>query len=602
MKNQTYISRGKKPYQQYQFRCIIPNDLEETFSTKEFRLSLKSSLYSQSKIISTNLYNLSQFIFREVREGKMKDITLEDVKNILRVEVRKSLLHIHHYELGTNVFSKDKLNESMLRVDKEEEKLRDKLENDYKGTIELIEREVDKILITQDLEPDKKNVEYKKLVRRWIELKLMRQDWKRDLLNESDKNDEDFRNEIEDKWKLGLFGEEYNKEGVVKKWVDYVETPTPEVKSKSGSPSPLFSKVYPNHLEEMKRNRRRQDTIGETEGTYQELIELIGDKPVGDYTNVDGRDYRNTLSKLPKNRKRVKKYKNKSLKDILSMKVPVGDRITVDTQMKLTSRMTALWNYLLDEYPEYVNENVFKSKSVRRSAKKQKDRRESFTEKDLQKIFNHKNYLPAIFENTTYSSHSMRLPYYFIPLLAIFTGCRLEEICMMRTKDIVRVKNIWIYRIREEGQYGVEETRVKNPYSERDIPLHSVLVEILGFVRYVKHIKKLGHERVFHELPKSGNVYHKNVGRFFNDRYLKKIGLKDGGRKVSFHSIRHSVETHLTNQNVNPRFIDFLQGHSQKGIGGSVYMKGIQPEVLLKECVEKIDWGIDWEKLKVKWK
>jgi len=300
MKNQTYISRGKKPYQQYQFRCIIPNDLEETFSTKEFRLSLKSSLYSQSKIISTNLYNLSQFIFREVREGKMKDITLEDVKNILRVEVRKSLLHIHHYELGTNVFSKDKLNESMLRVDKEEEKLRDKLENDYKGTIELIEREVDKILITQDLEPDKKNVEYKKLVRRWIELKLMRQDWKRDLLNESDKNDEDFRNEIEDKWKLGLFGEEYNKEGVVKKWVDYVETPTPEVKSKSGSPSPLFSKVYPNHLEEMKRNRRRQDTIGETEGTYQELIELIGDKPVGDYTNVDGRDYRKNFLNFPR--------------------------------------------------------------------------------------------------------------------------------------------------------------------------------------------------------------------------------------------------------------------------------------------------------------
>ena len=38
--------------------------------------------------------------------------------------------------------------------------------------------------------------------------------------------------------------------------------------------------------------------------------------------------------------------------------------------------------------------------------------------------------------------------------------------------------------------------------------------------------------------------------------------------------MRHSVETHLTNQNVNPRYIDFLQGLSQKGIGGSVYMKG----------------------------
>ena len=205
MKNQTYISRGKKPYQQYQFRCIIPNDLEETFSTKEFRLSLKSSLYSQSKIISTNLYNLSQFIFREVREGKMKDITLEDVKNILRVEVRKSLLHIHHYEFGTNVFSKDKLKDSISRIEENEEKLRDRLENDYKGTIDLIENEIDKILITQNLEPDKKNVEYKSLVRRWIELKLLRQDWKRDLLNESGKTDKDFQNELETKWKLGLW-------------------------------------------------------------------------------------------------------------------------------------------------------------------------------------------------------------------------------------------------------------------------------------------------------------------------------------------------------------------------------------------------------------
>ncbi len=69
----------------------------------------------------------------------------------------------------------------------------------------------------------------------------------------------------------------------------------------------------------MRGNKRRQDTIGETEGTYEELIELIGDKPVGDYTNVDGKDHRNKLSKPPKNWKRVKKYKNKSMKDILSI-------------------------------------------------------------------------------------------------------------------------------------------------------------------------------------------------------------------------------------------------------------------------------------------
>ena len=220
MKNQTYISRGKKPYQQYQFRCIIPKDLEEIFSTREFRLSLKSSLYSESKIISTNIYNLSQFIFREVREGYMKNITLEDVKNILRIEVRKSLLHIHHYEYRTNVYDDDKLNESISRIDNEEDKLKQRLKKDYKVTIDLIENEIDKILITQNLQANKKNIEYKGLVRRWIDLKLIRQNWKRDLLSDSGKTDEDFRNEIEDKWKLGLFGEEYTQEEVVKKWVD----------------------------------------------------------------------------------------------------------------------------------------------------------------------------------------------------------------------------------------------------------------------------------------------------------------------------------------------------------------------------------------------
>ena len=134
----------------------------------------------------------------------MQNITLEDVKNILRIEVRKSLMHIHHYEYGTNVYDDKKLNESISRTDENEEKLRDRLEKDYKGTIELIEREVDKILITQNLEPNKKNVEYKGLVRRWIELKLIRQAWKRELLNKSCKTDEDFRNEIDKEWKLGL--------------------------------------------------------------------------------------------------------------------------------------------------------------------------------------------------------------------------------------------------------------------------------------------------------------------------------------------------------------------------------------------------------------
>lgn len=89
----------------------------------------------------------------------MKDITLEDVKNILRIEVRESLFYIHHYEYETNVYDEDKLNESLSKIDNEEEKIKDRLKkNNYKDTIELIGNEIDKILNTQDLEPDKNNI------------------------------------------------------------------------------------------------------------------------------------------------------------------------------------------------------------------------------------------------------------------------------------------------------------------------------------------------------------------------------------------------------------------------------------------------------------
>ena len=607
MSNRNYLARGTKPYQYWYFHCIIPKDLRDTLGKSVIRISLKNSDYCYSKNIAHTLYFLTQTIFKEFRIGKMKDITLEDVKDILRIEVKKSLLHIHHYEYGTNVFDEEKLNESISKADKEEEKLRDKLQKDYRGTLGLIESEIDKILISQKIIPDKFNIEYKGLVRRWIELKLKRQDWKKELLNKSGKNDDDFRKEIEKEWSLGLWANDDVRLTPIIEGDNIPEPREPyltqsnsiEVKYNKveSSPSPLFSEVILKHLELMERNKRRGQTIKETEQTYEDVIELIGDKPISEYTNTDGRDYRTSIISLPKNRKKMKQYRDFNLHELLKMDVPEEDRLSVDTQSKLISRMTSLWNFLIDEYPDYVTQNVFKKKSVTISSRKAKDKRDNFTDEDIQTIFHHKNYLPSIFEGNT--NQTIKFPYYWIPILACLCGARLEELCQMRVKDIIQVDGIWVYRIREIGKYNEEETRVKNPHSERDIPLHSELIDTLDFIKYVNHVKKMKKERVFWELKKRGNGYRKNVGKFFNEKYLVKMGIKKRGK--SFHSFRHSVETHLTNQDVNGRFIDFLQGHSQKGIGGSVYMKGIKMNVLLMDCVEKIKWDVNWKKLKVKW-
>ncbi len=594
----TYLIQKTEPYPQYLFRCKIPKDLVMMFPQKVISLSVKSNSYKHSKIICFNLYKTTQFIFDEVRQGIMQDITLEDVKVILREKVRQTIKHINLYEWETNKWNEKELQERIDEIDDKENKLKERLQNDFKGTTEHLANEVDKILKDKDLKPDKKNYEYKGLISRWTDLQVIREGWKRDLLKGVRKKDDEYLEELEDKWKLKLFGE--HPIPIIETDADEpIEPYRTEPYKVAKRHSPFFCDMFPKHIERMRENKRRERTINETIETYKDVIELLGNKPIGEYTKIDGRDFRNSLLKTPKNRKRVKRYRDKTLKEVMELDIPPSDKMSFDNQTKLISRMTSCWNFFVDEFPEYVSENVFKSSSIRVNPVKKKDRRGEFTQDDIHLIFNHRTYLPAIFDSPY--QNKIKYPYFFIPILASHTGCRLEELCMMKPENIKQVDGIWVYQIREEGEYGKEETIVKNPYSERDIPLHPVLVDTLGFVRYVDYVKKLGKDRVFWELTKVNGRYSHNFGKFFNNRYLKKIGLKNGGRKLSFHSFRHSVETHLTNQNVNPRYIDFLQGHSQKGMGGSVYMKGIQTEVLLKECVEKIDWGVDWETLKIKW-
>ena len=84
---------------------------------------------------------------------------------------------------------------------KKEQELKDNLKKDYKGTLDRIEKEVEEILRRENIIQDKKNVDYKGLIGRWTELRILRESWKRELLNDEGKTSEDFKNDLEKKWK-----------------------------------------------------------------------------------------------------------------------------------------------------------------------------------------------------------------------------------------------------------------------------------------------------------------------------------------------------------------------------------------------------------------
>ena len=77
------------------FRSIIPKDLVSNLGgATDFRLSLNYVRKEDRQILCLELKHITDEIFTEIREG-MKTLSLEDIKDILRIEVRKQTLNIN---------------------------------------------------------------------------------------------------------------------------------------------------------------------------------------------------------------------------------------------------------------------------------------------------------------------------------------------------------------------------------------------------------------------------------------------------------------------------------------------------------------------------
>ena len=156
--------------------------------------------------MSIFLKNLTIQLFNEIRSG-MKILSVDDVKEILRVEVRKSILHSKQVNLNTNKYNPEKVEDSLKSVSTREEKMRQKLKDDLKTYEGILDDKLEKILLSLDIEYDNKSVNYRELRRYFIDLYLLRFDFIRSLINETGRTDDDFRLEVEENLKLELFPE-----------------------------------------------------------------------------------------------------------------------------------------------------------------------------------------------------------------------------------------------------------------------------------------------------------------------------------------------------------------------------------------------------------
>src|SRR4051812_30834533 len=175
----------------------------------------------------------------------------------------------------------------------------------------------------------------------------------------------------------------------------------------------------------------------------------------------------------------------------------------------------------------------------------------------------------------------------WLPLIALFTGARLEEIGQALTSDVKHEDGIDYLDINTLDRRAGK--RVKNRSSRRKLPLHPELIRC-GLLAYVEERRRAGDERLFPALrPSVAGQMTGNWSKWWS-RYTDDLGIADP-RKV-FHSFRHTFKRACRAARIEEELHDALTGHTSASVGRK-YGNGVPLEVLA-EAVAKVSYkGLD---------
>jgi integrase len=529
----------------------------------------------------------------------MKNLSLEDIKEILRIEVRKSILHSSHISEGHNeIYDSMRKIESREKIYSREINIRKSLLTNSNEVKESVDKKLQTILESLEITLDKQSLNYKKLRSSFIDLYLLRFKWIKDMMDESGRTDEDFRREVDEKLDMNLFPELVGQTQSQQVTVNQEVHTDQKVSSLSKHQSTSISVGIDKFISEKYKLTSKSEMMMRTH--IEMLIEEFGDISLGKLDRGMCVKFKDDIRKLPRNRSKIQQYRNLDFHEQVSLNVDEKDRISTTTVNNILGYVSSFMKW--SRINGFVEVNFFEGMKLKKQIR-QRDERDRFTEKEIKKIFQKHNYIEFTeVENHKYSN-------YWTPLISVFSGMRLNEICSLYLDNIIQEKvngrkKIWCFNILEEPDRP--DKHLKTLSSKRVVPIHDTLID-LGFIEFVELLKKrhTNRQRLFQELKYGEGSYIRNVSYFFNKKYLPLLGLKTD--KKNFHSIRHTVVDHLKQRLVDISFINELVGHHHGNIDLDRYGKGFTTDIIYNKCVKKINYetshtrGIDFKSLKMDW-
>ncbi len=341
------------------------------------------------------------------------------------------------------------------------------------------------------------------------------------------------------------------------------------------------------------KTKRSPKTVMSYENAIGVLIGIIGeDVTVADIDRFKCRQVQSVLLSLPTNAS--KRFPDMTYRDIVAM--ASEKRLTT-----LSARSVNKYMGLLSTLLRWaVNEGVIETNpslglTVADTVRK-RDKRHPFSQHQLQRIFTAPLYAGCKDDGRSYyvpGDQRPRRARFWVPLIGLYSGMRLNEICQLGVGDCRQIEEVWCFVVTEDANTDVDK-HLKTMNSERLVPVHPMLIR-LGWIAYVRKAQQKKFKRMFPDIEPASTGYLSDTFSKFFSRFLKKSSAH--APKTSFHSFRHNFRDALRECDVRHEVGLALGGWASDGDRGSeahnAYGGGYLVHALYDE-ISKIEYqGLD---------
>lgn len=329
----------------------------------------------------------------------------------------------------------------------------------------------------------------------------------------------------------------------------------------------------------------RPQTALEFKASVVDFIDFAGDIPVIAITSDLLFDYRDEAAKLPATMPRADR--TLTFTQRVEKHADAVPKIKPATLKKRVGAIQALIKHAFTS--RWIPSNPGAGIPIL-GYSKQSRRRRSFEDHELAALCA----APLFTDRASWEARSRisSSTIYWLFLIGITTGARLEEIGQARLADVKQAGSIVYLDIDDySDEVADPQKSVKTEESRRLIPVHERLIA-LGFLEYCNALRAMGHTQMFPDLElNSVGKRTKEASQRMNriiDRWVS------SDRRLTFYSLRHAFKAKGNDAGITDKTLDQICGHAPVSVGGAY---GREPRIkTIHRELHRIDFScLNWE-------